>query len=149
MLLSGGQKDPAEQMWAVVRHQNNRFGLFKLPPPRADGRVLRAPSPGRSASPRGLLVHIKGSPRQLVSGRPRVQTAGPEQNKDDISGFLPDGGTRAVGDDKTQPAAPPSTKPRQFRDVYNVKGNTHCDLLNPVKRTRLVFLCFGKQEERF
>lgn len=81
--VGGGQKDPAEQMWAVVHRKNNRFGLFKLPPPRADGRrVFRAPSPGRSASPRGLLVHIKGSPRQLVSGQPQVQRRlGPSKTK--------------------------------------------------------------------
>lgn len=95
-------------MWAVVRHENNRFGLFKLP--QADGRrVFRALSPGRSASPRGLLLHIKGSPASArIGSAPSTKTAGLEQNKDDISGFLPDGGTRAVGDDKTKPGAPPS-----------------------------------------
>lgn len=76
--------------------------------------------------------------------------AAAEQNKNDISGFLPGGGTRSVDADKTQPGTtgtPPlrtTTKARQFRKVQNAKGNIQFDLLNPVKRIGLFFLCFGR-----
>lgn len=52
-------------------------------------------------------AHQRSSASARIWSAPSTKTARPEQNKDDISGFLPDGGTGAVGDDKTQPGAPP------------------------------------------
>lgn len=75
-----------------------------------------------------------------------AKTAGLKQNKDDISGFLLSGGSRAVRNDKPQPVlclkcgpAPPlciHNRTRRFKASCNVKGNIDCDLLNSVRRER-------------